>query len=65
MLLSSMSQFSSSDGMVWVVALLQLTEAVYDAEGSSRVEPSNNDYLGWEQLWWFSNRIGPKRLGLE
>lgn len=51
--------------MVWVVALLQLTEADYDVEGSSRIDPSNNDYLGWEQLRWFSKRISPKRLKLE
>ena len=36
--------------MVWVVALLQLTEAAYDVEGSSRIGPSNNDYLGSELL---------------
>lgn len=51
--------------MVWVVALLQLTEADYNVEGSSRIDPSNNDYLGWEQLRWFSKRIGPNRLKLE
>ena len=51
--------------MVRVVALLQLTEADYDVKGSSHINPSNNNYLGWEQLRWFSTRIGPNRLKLE